>query len=151
MPKLNTFSLYLAKIDATKFDDLLTENARDMVTNGPAKISTSEKFADGAAQAESRSALDEGALIGGRLIFGSHFPVPGRSKGRARVPGHRFAPQLAPDKKAIASVRRLSCLGRRFVRLMVSSCRRARDTLIRGRRHPITDLGCLSPLIARAS
>jgi ISXO2-like transposase domain len=34
---------------------------------------------------ESRSTLDEGALIGSRLIFGSHFPVPCRStKGRAR-------------------------------------------------------------------
>jgi uncharacterized protein (TIGR04141 family) len=47
MPKLNTFSLYLAKIEATDFDDLLTANAREMVKRGDANKSTSDQFADG--------------------------------------------------------------------------------------------------------
>jgi hypothetical protein len=49
MPKLNSFSLYLAKTGSTGFDDLLTQNARDMVKSGAAKKSVSNKFADGAA------------------------------------------------------------------------------------------------------
>jgi hypothetical protein len=49
MAKLNKFSLYLAKADATNFEDLLTANARDLVKKGFAKKSTSSKFADGAA------------------------------------------------------------------------------------------------------
>jgi uncharacterized protein (TIGR04141 family) len=49
MPKLNSFSLYLAKVGSTGFDDLLTEGARDLVKTGVAMRSTSEKFADGAA------------------------------------------------------------------------------------------------------
>jgi uncharacterized protein (TIGR04141 family) len=49
MAKLNKFSLYLAKADATNFEDLLTDNARDLVKKGFAKKSTSSKFADGAA------------------------------------------------------------------------------------------------------
>ena len=49
MPKVNTFSLYLAKTDVTNFDDLLTENAREMVADGAAELSTSNKFADASA------------------------------------------------------------------------------------------------------
>jgi len=48
MTKLNTFSLYLAKSNATKFEELLTDNARDLVKQGIAKVSTSSEFADGA-------------------------------------------------------------------------------------------------------
>ena len=49
MPKLNSFSLYLAKSDATDVDELITENARDMVNRGAAQKVTSKNFADGAA------------------------------------------------------------------------------------------------------
>ena len=39
----------------------------------------------GLGDAESRGVLNESALVSGRHIFGSHFPVPCRStKGRAR-------------------------------------------------------------------
>ncbi len=47
MPKLNSFSLYLA--GSKRFRRSLTENAREMMKRGPAKKSTSSKFADGAA------------------------------------------------------------------------------------------------------
>jgi uncharacterized protein (TIGR04141 family) len=49
MPNLKSFSLYLAKPAVTGLDELLTQNARDMVKEGRAKAHTSTKFADGAA------------------------------------------------------------------------------------------------------
>jgi uncharacterized protein (TIGR04141 family) len=49
MPKLNSFSLYLAKPEVTGFEELLTENALDLMKSGVAKRSVSSKFADGAA------------------------------------------------------------------------------------------------------
>ena len=48
MTKLNTFSLYLGKSDATDLEELLTEKARDLVRQGSAEVSTSSEFADGA-------------------------------------------------------------------------------------------------------
>jgi uncharacterized protein (TIGR04141 family) len=49
MPKLNSFSLYLAKSEATDFDELITANAQDMVTRGVATKFTSDNFANSAA------------------------------------------------------------------------------------------------------
>jgi uncharacterized protein (TIGR04141 family) len=49
MPKLKSFSLYLAKADVKTLDALLTDNARDMVRAGQVKTHTSSRFADGAA------------------------------------------------------------------------------------------------------
>jgi uncharacterized protein (TIGR04141 family) len=49
MPNLKSFSLYLAKPAVTGLDELLTQNARDMVKGGLVKTHTSSKFADGAA------------------------------------------------------------------------------------------------------
>ena len=49
MPKLNSFSLYLAKPTVQTFEDVLTENARSMVKASVASKLTSSKFADGAA------------------------------------------------------------------------------------------------------
>ena len=49
MPRLKSFSLYLAKPTVTGIDNLLTQNARDMVRDGRAKVHTSSKFADAAA------------------------------------------------------------------------------------------------------
>jgi hypothetical protein len=47
MPRLKTFSLYLAKVELSDFDDLLTESARALVKSGVAKKSTSDEFGDG--------------------------------------------------------------------------------------------------------
>jgi hypothetical protein len=47
MSNLNSFSLYLAKAGSTGFDDLLTQNARDMVKGGAVKKLISGKFAEG--------------------------------------------------------------------------------------------------------
>jgi uncharacterized protein (TIGR04141 family) len=46
MPNLKTFSLYLAKRDVADFDDLLTENARDLLRQGTVRRSVSEEFGD---------------------------------------------------------------------------------------------------------
>src|ERR1700720_57214 len=49
MPNLKSFSLYLAKPAVAGFDELLTDNAREMVKNGLVKTHTASRFAAGAA------------------------------------------------------------------------------------------------------
>ncbi len=46
MPTTKTFSLYLAKPGVEELDDILTENAKDLVERGRVKRITSDKFAD---------------------------------------------------------------------------------------------------------
>jgi hypothetical protein len=44
--KLNTFCLYLAKLDVASFDDLLTASALSLLESGVAKATPSSSFAD---------------------------------------------------------------------------------------------------------
>ena len=48
MPKLNKFSLYLAKADVKTFEEVLTANARDSIKRELAKTCSSPDFAQGA-------------------------------------------------------------------------------------------------------
>jgi uncharacterized protein (TIGR04141 family) len=48
MPKLNKFSLYLAKADVKTFEEALTENARDLIKREIAKTYRSSDFGQGA-------------------------------------------------------------------------------------------------------
>lgn len=48
MPKLNRFSLYLAKADAASFEDVLTTTARELIKHGTAESYRSSDFADDA-------------------------------------------------------------------------------------------------------
>ena len=48
MPKLNKFSLYLAKTNVKTFEEVLTANARDLIKRELAKTYSSPDFAQGA-------------------------------------------------------------------------------------------------------
>jgi uncharacterized protein (TIGR04141 family) len=73
MPTTKSFSLYLGKPDVKAFHQLLTDNARDLVTRGTGKKATSAAFGEGA---ELYSFPGHRAQPGWAKILSGTFTVP---------------------------------------------------------------------------